>query len=98
MEKGRRLFVETIFKKNLMAKHPDKKAVTVPRIRGKTSAVARVNSPETKGTISRIAEPKITGIDIKKEKSADSFLSTPTRLKAVIVAPLRDTPGKTAIP
>ena len=90
--------METIFKKNLMAKHPDKKAVTVPRIRGKTSAVARVKSPEIMGTISRIAEPKITGIDIKKEKSAASFLSTPTRVKAVIVAPLRDTPGKTAIP
>ena len=90
--------MEIMFKKNLMAKHPDKKAVIVPRIRGKMSAVARENSPEIKGRSSRIAEPKITGIDIKKEKSAASFLSTPTRDKAVIVAPLRDTPGKTAIP
>ena len=81
-----------------MAKIPDTKAVIVPKTMGKMSVVAMVNSPLNRSTPSRIREPKIMGIDIKKEKSADCFLSTPERRNAVMVAPLLDMPGKTAIP
>ena len=81
-----------------MAKIPDKKAVKVPRIKGKISPVARVNSPLNRSTLSRMSEPTMMGIDIKKEKSVALVLSTPESLKVVIVAPLLDMPGKTAIP
>ena len=81
-----------------MAKQPDKKAVIVPKIKGKISSVERVYPPLKTSAPSRISEPKMMGIDIKKEKSADCFLSTPASCKAVIVAPLLDIPGKTAIP
>lgn len=81
-----------------MAMHPEMKAVIVPKTRGKTSLVGSVNSPLKRSTLSRIREPKMMGIDIKKEKSAAVRLSTPESRKAVMVAPLLDMPGKTAIP
>ena len=81
-----------------MAKIPDTKAVNVPKTMVKISMVSTVNSPLNKSTHSRIREPKMLGIDIKKEKSAHCVLSTPERRRAVIVAPLLDMPGKTAIP
>ena len=88
----------TIFRKNLIAKHPETKAVNVPKIKGKISLVGSANSPLKRSILSRMSEPKMMGIDIKKEKSALVFLSTPERRKAVIVAPLLEIPGKTAIP
>lgn len=48
--------------------------------------------------VSTTAEPKMTGIDIRKEKFEAVFLSTPRKVKLDIVAPLLDTPGRTAIP
>ena len=87
-----------ILRKSLIAKQPETKAVIVPKARGKMSFVGKVNSPLKRSMLSRISEPTMMGIDIKKEKSADCFLSTPDSRRAVMVAPLLDMPGKTAIP
>ena len=70
-----------IFRKNLIAKHPETKAVNVPKIKGKISLVGSANSPLKRSMLSRMSEPKMMGIDIKKEKSADCFLSTPEGAK-----------------
>lgn len=76
---------------------PDKNADIAPTARA-TGDTVSANDPLASSMISSMAEPIIMGIDSKNEKFAASDFSTPCRVSADIVAPLRDTPGSTAIP
>ena len=88
---------KSTFIKKFMDTKPEINADTVPMISGSV-AISRATEPRARSIPSKIAEPIIIGMESRKEKLAASVLSTPCRRRAEIVAPLRDTPGSTAIP
>ena len=85
------------FRKILMDKSPDIKADIMPTTRV-AGDISRASFPVIRSMLSYSAEPIIMGMESKKEKVVASSFSTPCKRIADIVAPLLDTPGKTAIP
>lgn len=80
-----------------MDKSPDIKADIMPTTRV-AGDISRVSFPVIRSMLSYSAEPIIMGMESKKEKVVASSFPTPCKRIADIVAPLLDTPGKTAIP
>ncbi len=86
-----------MFLNKTKAKIPDKKATKTPKQQGPISCCASIEDCVI-STDSKISEPMMIGIDSKNEKLKAVSFSTPQSIKAVIVEPLLESPGKTAIP
>ena len=86
-----------IFIKNLIAMQPETKAAATPT--SKAATFTFCNAPVVAhSTPSNSADPAIMGIASRKLNSAADDLFIPHILIAAMVEPLRDMPGRTAIP
>lgn len=87
------------FNKNFTANNPEKYAKTKPAITEMTEVMSWeiiIFESLNPFASSKIKDPRITGIEIKKENLTASSLFTPNILAEDIVVPERDIPGRMA--
>jgi|GEM_PF-5732368 len=85
----------SFFSMNFIANSPDKKAAKNPKIKGRMVTPAMLKPFPLS---SKIDEPIMMGIEIKKEKRAMVVFSFPSIMPVEMVLPLLDSPGSAANP
>ncbi len=98
MAKGKNFAFFTTFSINLTERSPTIKALKKEIMAGATPTSKRGVPALEASKISNSIEPRMTGMLSINENSALSSLFAPLRTAAQIVVPLRESPGKTAMP